>query len=229
MKIKGLQKLTLLDFPEKLACTVFLGGCNFRCPFCHNASLVRPEGEGEDISEEEFFSFLESRRGRLEGVCLSGGEPTLHRELPEFLKKIKALGFAVKLDTNGYRPEVLRELLSEGLVDYVAMDIKSSPESYGRCVGIEDLDLKPIYESAAQLMEGKVDFEFRTTVVKELHTKEDIVSIGRWLAGEESFFLQSFKDSGDILCEGMSAYSDEEMKEFEKELKAYIPNAKWRG
>lgn len=229
MKIKGLQKLTLLDFPEKLACTVFLGGCNFRCPFCHNASLVRPEGEGEDISEEEFFSFLESRRGRLEGVCVSGGEPTLHRELPEFLKKIKALGFAVKLDTNGYRPEVLRELLSEGLVDYVAMDIKSSPEGYGRCVGIEDLDLKPIYESTAQLMEGKVDFEFRTTVVKELHTKEDIVSIGRWLRGEESFFLQSFKDSGDILCEGMSAYSDEEMKEFEKELKAYIPNAKWRG
>lgn len=229
MKIKGLQKLTLLDFPEKLACTVFLGGCNFRCPFCHNASLVRPESEGEDISGEEFFSFLESRRGRLEGVCVSGGEPTLHRELPEFLKKIKALGFAVKLDTNGYRPEVLRELLSEGLVDYVAMDIKSSPEGYGRCVGIEDLDLKPIYESVAQLMEGKVDFEFRTTVVKELHTKEDIVSIGRWLAGEESFFLQSFKDSGDILCEGMSAYSDGEMRELEKALREYIPRAVWRG
>ena len=229
MKIKGLQKLTLLDFPEKLVCTVFLGGCNFRCPFCHNASLVRPESEGEDISGEEFFSFLESRRGRLEGVCVSGGEPTLHRELPEFLKKIKALGFAVKLDTNGYRPEVLRELLSEGLVDYVAMDIKSSPEGYGRCVGIEDLDLKPIYESAAQLMEGKVDFEFRTTVVKELHTKEDIVSIGRWLAGEESFFLQSFKDSGDILCEGMSAYSDGEMRELEEALREYIPRAVWRG
>ncbi|MBQ8528438.1 MAG: anaerobic ribonucleoside-triphosphate reductase activating protein [Clostridia bacterium] len=229
MKIKGLQKLTLLDFPEKLACTVFLGGCNFRCPFCHNASLVRPESEGDDISEGEFFSFLESRRGRLRGVCVSGGEPTLHRELPEFLKKIKALGFAVKLDTNGYRPEVLRELLSEGLVDYVAMDIKSSPEGYGRCVGIEAIDLKPIYESAAQLMEGKVDFEFRTTVVKELHTKEDIVSIGRWLAGEESFFLQSFKDSGDILCEGMSAYSDGEMRELESALREYIPRAVWRG
>lgn len=229
MKIKGLQKLTLLDYPEKLACTVFLGGCNFRCPFCHNASLVIPGREGEDISEEELFSFLSSRVGRLGGVCISGGEPTLHPDLRDLICKIREMGFAVKLDTNGYRPEVLRELLSEGLVDYVAMDIKSSPEGYGRCVGIEDLDLKPIYESAAQLMEGKVDYEFRTTVVKELHTKEDIVSIGRWLAGEESFFLQSFKDSGDILCEGMSAYSDGEMRELEEALREYIPRAVWRG
>lgn len=229
MKIKGLQKLTLLDYPEKIACTVFLGGCNFRCPFCHNASLVLPERESEGISEAEFFAFLESRVGRLGGVCISGGEPTLHPSLPEFIGKIKALGFSVKLDTNGYRPDALRALISEGLVDYVAMDIKSSLEGYGRCVGIPELNTEPIRESAALLMEGGVDFEFRTTVVRELHAEEDIRAIGEWLAGGERFYLQSFKDSGDIITAGLSPYSDEEMERLAKILQEKIPLAAWRG
>jgi len=229
MKIKGLQKLTLLDYPEKIACTVFLGGCNFRCPFCHNASLVLPERESEGISEAEFFAFLESRVGRLGGVCVSGGEPTLHPSLPEFIGKIKALGFSVKLDTNGYRPDALRALISEGLVDYVAMDIKSSLESYGSCVGIPELNTEPIRESAALLMEGGVDFEFRTTVVRELHAEEDIRAIGEWLAGGERFYLQSFRDSGDIITAGLSPYSDEEMERLAKILQEKIPLAAWRG
>lgn len=229
MKIKGLQKLTLLDYPEKIACTVFLGGCNFRCPFCHNASLVLPERESEGISEAEFFAFLESRVGRLGGVCVSGGEPTLHPSLPEFIGKIKALGFSVKLDTNGYRPDALRALISEGLVDYVAMDIKSSLEGYGSCVGIPELNTEPIRESAALLMEGGVDFEFRTTVVRELHAEEDIRAIGEWLAGGERFYLQSFRDSGDIITAGLSPYSDEEMERLAKILQEKIPLAAWRG
>lgn len=230
MKIKGLQKLTLLDFPDRIACTVFLGGCNFRCPFCHNASLVLPERVGEDISEEEFFAHLESRRGRLSGVCISGGEPTLHKELPDFIRRIRALGYAVKLDTNGYRPSVLGELISEGLLDYVAMDIKSSPEGYGRAVGMENFDISPIKESIAILEDSGIDYELRTTVVRQLHTEADIRAIGEWLAGDRRFFLQSYKDSGDILSgESLSAYSDSEMESFAELLRKYIRGAKWRG
>ena len=228
MKIKGLQKLTLLDFPEKIACTVFLGGCNFRCPFCHNASLVLEGRGGEDISEEEFFSHLDARRGKLYGVCVSGGEPTLYPDLPEFLRKIKAAGYAVKLDTNGYKPKVLSALIEEGLLDYVAMDIKNSPERYGETVGIRDFDVDPIKESAKILMSGKVDFEFRTTIVRELHSVEDIRAIGEWLRGEEKFYLQGFKDSGDLICSGLSAYSDGEMEKLCEELRRFVPKAKVR-
>ena len=228
MKIKGLQKLTLLDFPEKIACTVFLGGCNFRCPFCHNASLVLEGRGGEDISEEEFFSHLDARRGKLYGVCVSGGEPTLYPDLPEFLRKIKAAGHAVKLDTNGYKPKVLSALIEEGLLDYVAMDIKNSPERYGETVGIRDFDVDPIKESAKILMSGKVDFEFRTTIVREIHSVEDIRAIGEWLRGEEKFYLQGFKDSGDLICSGLSAYSDEEMEKLCEELRRFVPKAKVR-
>ena len=203
--IKGLQKLTLLDFPGVISATVFLGGCNLRCPFCHNASLVLPEKFGETMSDEEFFAFLDSRKGKICGVCISGGEPTLYPHIEEFILKIKERGFLVKLDTNGTRPEVLKRLVNKGLLDYVAMDIKNSPFRYGETVGIEDFDILGVAESTAFLMEGKVDFEFRTTVVKELHTIEDIENIGKWLEGEEKFFLQTFKDSGDLISCGYSA------------------------
>ena len=229
MLIKGLQKLTLLDFPEKIACTVFLGGCNFRCPYCHNASLVIPEKFGEDISEEDFFGFLEMRRGRLEGVCVSGGEPTLHKELPSFIEKIKSYIPEVKLDTNGTNPEMLEELIMRGLVDYVAMDIKNSREKYPMTVGKADFDISAVERSAEILMRGKIPFEFRTTVVRELHTSEDIESVGRWLSGNEKFYLQTFKDSGDLISSGMSAYSDGEMNELTRILKKHIPSAEWRG
>lgn len=227
MVIRGLQKLTLLDFPGKLAATVFLGGCNFRCPFCHNASLVLT-GEGERISEEEFFAFLEKRRGMLEGVCVSGGEPTLQKEIFSFIERIKAQGYLVKLDTNGYEPEILERLLSRRLVDYVAMDIKNSQHAYAKTAGIPDLDIEKIKRSAALLMNGDIPFEFRTTVVKELHGEENIREIGEWLRGEKKFYLQAFRDSGDIIAAGMSAHTEETMTALLGVLREYIPNAEMR-
>lgn len=228
MKICGLQKLTLLDFPGRIACTVFLGGCNFRCPFCHNASLVLPERVEELMSEEDFFAFLASRRGKLDGVCISGGEPTVWADLTDFIRKIRDMGFAVKLDTNGTSPALLSSLVSEGLVDYVAMDIKSSPEGYPKAVGRENFDVSPILESAAYLMSCGVDFEFRTTLVKELHTADHIEKIGKWLAGDEKFYLQGFVDSGDLIGEGCSAFSPEEAKELEGILRRHVPGAQIR-
>ena len=227
--LKGLQKLTLLDFPGKMAATVFTGGCNFRCPFCHNGSLVIPERFGETLPEEEFFAFLNKRRGILEGVCVSGGEPTLYPDLPEFIKKIRSLGFLVKLDTNGSRPDLLEKLIDEGLADYVAMDIKSSREGYSRAVGIEDFDTSDIEKSVEILKKCKVDFEFRITVVKELHSAEDFEQIGQWLRGDSKIFLQTFIDSGDLIGSGYSAHSEEDMKRFVEILKKYMPNAALRG
>ena len=231
MILKGLQKLTLLDFPGKIACTVFAGGCNFRCPFCHNASLVLGErlNESPTLSEEEFFTFLKKRRGMLEGVCVSGGEPTLYPDIIPFLKKIKELGYAVKLDTNGYRPSVIREAIDSGAVDYFAMDIKNSKESYGKTVGLSDFDISKIEESVSILMSGGVDFEFRTTLVRELHTEDDILSIARWLAGDEKYFLQTFADSGDLICSDFSGYDKNETEHLLNLLKPYVPNAQIRG
>ena len=230
MIIKGLQKLTLLDFPDKMACTLFTYGCNFRCPFCQNGSLVLPERRTDDlIAEDEFFAFLEKRRGLLEGVCISGGEPTLMPDLPHFIEKIKSMGYPVKLDTNGYRPDVLEELIKGGLLDYVAMDIKNSKERYGETTGIPDLDVKLIERSAEILMSGSLPFEFRTTVLKSLHSIEDMHSIGAWLRGEERFFLQSFLDSGDLICGGLIGYDKNEMLDLLNVLKQYVPNAALRG
>lgn len=228
MNIKGLQKLTLLDFPGKVACTVFLGGCNMRCPFCHNAPLVLGYG-GEDISEEEFFSFLEKRRGRLEGVCISGGEPTLSPALPEFIRRIRSLGYAVKLDTNGLSPDMLEGLLREGLVDYVAMDIKSSREGYAKASGVPDIDLTKIEKSATLLMKSDTPYEFRTTVVRELHDEGDMVRIGEWLSGAKNYFLQSFLDSGELISDGLHGYDKKGMEHLLNLLKVKIPSAKIRG
>ncbi len=229
MLLKGLQKLTLLDFPGRLAATVFVGGCNFRCPFCHNASLVLPEKFGPTLPEEEFFSFLESRKGKITGVCVSGGEPTLHAELPAFLKRIKDMALAVKLDTNGYRPDVLLSLIDRGLVDYVAMDIKNSPDRYGETVGIENFDVSPIKKSVEILLSGRVEYEFRTTVMRELHTERDIIEMGKLCEGAKKYFLQSFKDSGDLIGEGFTAYSEAEMNALQKSLAEFVPFAQTRG
>ncbi|MBO7304346.1 MAG: anaerobic ribonucleoside-triphosphate reductase activating protein [Clostridia bacterium] len=231
MLLLGLQKLTLLDFPEKMAATVFTGGCNFRCPFCHNASLVLGERvqSGEPISEEEFFAFLKKRQGILEGVCVSGGEPTLSPDLIPFLNNIKNMGYLVKLDTNGYRPDVLRRAIEAGVVDYVAMDIKSSREGYARAVGLDKIDVSKIEESAELLMRGNVNFEFRTTLVRELHGDEEIIAIGKWLSGAERYFLQTFRDSGDLISENFSGYDKNETVHLLKLLTPYIPNAQIRG
>ena len=230
MLIKGLQKLTLLDFPERMTCTLFTFGCNFRCPFCHNASLVLADrADDAVITEEEFFSFLQKRRGMLEGVCISGGEPTLQPDLPDFIRRVRDLGFAVKLDTNGYRPAVLRALIDEGLLDYVAMDIKNSLSRYPETVGIARFDTAPIEESMDLLMENRVPFEFRTTLVKGLHTSGSIAEMGMRLAGEERFFLQTFEDSGDLIGEGLSAFDRAETEALLGVLCKYVPNAQIRG
>ena len=228
MDIHGLQKLTLLDYPGKVACTVFLGGCDFRCPYCHNWELV--DGSyPPSMGEEEFFSFLKKRQALLDGVCVTGGEPLLRSELPEFLRKIRALGYLVKLDTNGSHPQRLRQLLKEGLVDYVAMDIKNSPDRYGETVGRPDLDIAPIQESVRLLMEGTVDYEFRTTVVNELHSEEDFHAIAGWLRGAKRCFLQPFADRDTVPMAGLSAPSSEALSRYSEILRSTVPDTTIRG
>lgn len=229
-KISGFQKLTLLDFPGHVACTVFTSGCNFRCPFCHNASLVTHMGENPEYRVEDILNTLKKRTGILEGVCITGGEPTLMPGLEEFMRQVKDLGFLVKLDTNGTNPETIKRLIASGAVDYIAMDIKNSKENYSITAGTaEDFDMSSIEESVRILMSGQVDFEFRTTVADPLHQTEDFVKIGEWLRGDEKYFLQKFVNSGDIIGRGIEAYSDEKMREFLSVVKVFLPNAQLRG
>ena len=229
MKLAGLQKLTLLDFPGHVACTVFTAGCNLRCPFCHNSELVLPERKPALMDAESFFSFLKKRQGILEGVCVTGGEPLLQKDIVPFLRRIKGLGFAVKLDTNGCFPNLLRSLVEEGLVDFVAMDIKNSPARYGQTAGIPHMDLTPIQESVAFLLSGAVDYEFRTTVAAQFHDEDSFRDIARWIAGAKRYALQEFKDSGDILTGGLTPCSPEQMQVFLSILKPHIPGAFLRG
>lgn len=227
MRISGLQKLTLLDYPEKVACTVFTFGCNFRCPFCHNAGLVVGE-QPEEIKEDDFFAYLDKRKGVLDGVAITGGEPTLQKDLIPFIKRIKGKGLAVKLDTNGARPEVIKDILDQGIVDYFAMDVKNGPKKYAATAGV-DIDLNKIKESIALLIERAPDYEFRTTVVKGFHEKGDFEEIGKMIAGAKKYFLQKFTDSGAILGTGVGPCSEEEMESFLKEAQKYVPEAKIRG
>ena len=228
MIIKGLQKTTLLDFPGKVACTVFTAGCNFRCPFCHNASLVISPDLSDTISEDELLAFLKKRRGILDGVCITGGEPLLQRDIEELIKKIRDLSLAVKLDTNGAYPERLRSIIDQRLVDYVAMDIKNSKEKYALTAGA-DIDIEKISESVDILMSSGIEYEFRTTVVKELHSPEDIRGIGEWIAGADKYFLQSFTDSGELIADGYSAHTPQDMASLLEIAKQYVPSAALRG
>ena len=211
MKISGLQKLTLLDYPGKVACTVFTPGCNLRCPFCHNASLVF-SCAGE-IDEETIFSFLKKRTGVLDGMCVTGGEPLLQKDIADFLSKVKALGYLVKLDTNGTFPDRLQPLLEEKLVDYVAMDIKASPDNYDNATGVVT-DLEKVRRSVALLKESGVPHEFRTTTVKGIHTAQDFEAIAQWLAGEEQFFIQQYKVADDMIGDAFESFSKEELEAF---------------
>ena len=231
MIIKGLQKITLLDFPGKVACTVFTAGCNFRCPFCHNASLVTHTETAKNIPEEEIFAYLSRRKGILDGVGITGGEPLLQKDIAEFCRKIHEMGLLVKLDTNGSFPDRLRSLLEEGLVDYIAMDIKNCKEAYAETCGLKEMstELEKIEESIHLIMSSGIPYEFRTTVVRELHSKERIERLAKEIAGAERFFLQTFTDSGDLIGEGLSAYSAEEMEELLAIVKPYLPTAELRG
>ena len=234
MKIVGIQKLTLLDYPGKVACTVFLNGCNFRCPYCHNAELL--DGNAEEVlTVERLLAFLKKRQGILDGVCITGGEPTLHPELPELLRSIRELGFSVKLDTNGSRPAILKALVEAGLVDYVAMDIKNGPSRYAETCGLPKVDLAAIEESAAFLMSGAVDSEFRTTVVDPLHDEDSILEMGRWLhkiAGDKpvkKIFLQPFVDRDTVVFSGLSAPNPAQMAAFVELLKPFALEINVRG
>ena len=229
MVIQGLQKLTLLDYPGETACTVFTAGCNFRCPFCHNASLVIDTHRNEEITTEDFFAFLKKRQGVLDGVCVTGGEPLIQQDLEEFLDRIKKLGYLVKLDTNGSFPDRLRRLVEAGLVDYVAMDIKNSPENYGRTIGVKEYDISSINQSVRYLLGGNVPYEFRTTVVREFHQRSDFESIGRWLAGAEHYYLQQFVDSGDLIQKGLRGYNDKIMAQALEIVKKHVETAQLRG
>lgn len=234
MKIVGIQKLTLLDYPGRVACTVFLDGCSFRCPYCHNAELL--EGDAQPVlSTDDLLAFLKKRQGILEGVCITGGEPTLHPELPGLLRSIRELGYGVKLDTNGYRPEVLGALLEEKLVDYVAMDLKNGPAAYARTVGLRDVRLDRIAGSIRLLLESGVDFELRTTVVKPLHCVESITDMAGWLSQTTNgkpvprLFVQPFVDRDTVPVGGLSAPDGSELEQFRTILSACAESVELRG
>lgn len=255
MKISGLQKLTLLDYPGHIAAIVFLPGCNFRCPFCQNSSLVLTPNEEPEISQEEFFRFLKKRAGILEGICVTGGEPTLHTDLPELFRHIREAGYLAKLDTNGTNPDMLEAMLAEGLLDYVAMDIKAGRDNYRRVCGLsccpsaaisKDLDLTKTFEASAFLSDpllakinrsvdllksSSIDYEFRTTVVKGLHSEQDFLDIADWISGSKAYYLQSFRDCPEVLQQNhsFSDFTEAEMRYFLEIVQKKIPAATLRG
>lgn len=229
MQIHGLNKTTLLDYPGHVAATVFTGGCNFRCPFCHNAGLVLAPEKQPVLAETEVMDFLRKRRGILSGVCITGGEPTLQPDLKKFLSKVKELGYLIKLDTNGYRPGVLQELLKEELVDYVAMDIKTSLSHYEKLTGIKGIDSGVIKESIQLLLQGKTDYEFRTTVVRELHTERDFEEMADFLAGSKIHYLQAYRENENVIAGGYHPCTREEMEEYAQILRSTISKVEIRG
>ncbi len=228
MKIHGLQKMTLLDFPGRIACTVFLGGCDFRCPYCHNFELA--DGTAKPVMDDsELLAFLKKRQGLLDGAAITGGEPCLHKELPELMRKIRELGFAVKLDTNGYHPAMLKYILDEGLADYVAMDIKNSPEKYAVTCGVTSIRFDVIRESIDILLNSGREFEFRTTVVKEFHEAADFHAMGNLIKGAEHYYLQSFTDRDTVPFGNLHAPSKEDLQNYLAIAREYVPGAQLRG
>lgn len=237
MQICGLNKTTLLDYPEHVAATIFLGGCNFRCPFCHNGDLVLHPNMLPSISEEEINSFLKNRRHILTGVCITGGEPTIHKELPDFIRHIKKLDFLVKLDTNGSNPSVIQSLLAEKLLDYIAMDIKGDKEHYGIIAGFPQashktplgFDLSPIQASIDLIVESNIAYEFRTTVIKEFHNVDSFKKIGEWLHGSDKYFLQNYQESPHMIQNGFHGYEKEQLSAFSQILSPHFHQVGIRG
>lgn len=225
MKIGGLQKLTLIDYPGKLAATVFLSGCNLRCPWCYSSELVLPEkiDKHPKISEDEFFEFLKYKKGLLDAVVICGGEPTINNDLPDFIKKIKEVGFLVKLDTNGSNPEMLEELINKKLIDYVAMDIKTSKEKYPEIFGNE-IKIEDIEESIEMLKRGDIDYEFRSTILPQIHSKEDVINIAKWIKGSRVYYLQQFRPEKtlDPEFEKIKPYPLEYLLEIQKAISPFF-------
>lgn len=229
MNIHGFNKSTLLDYPKHLAATIFVGSCNMRCPFCHNASLVLRPNSQPLISEEEILSYLAKRLTILEGVCITGGEPTIYPELPIFINKIKRMGFKVKLDTNGTNPAMIKELIDNKQIDYIAMDIKNSVDRYKFTAGNKDISLDNINESVSLLLSDIIDYEFRTTIVNELHTENNIKSIGNWIRGAKAYYLQAYRDSDDVISPGLTAPSKEVLTKYKELLSSYVEHVDIRG
>lgn len=231
LKIGGLMRMSLLDYPGEVACTVFMSGCNLKCPFCHNRDLVFIPENYEFIEPEEILSFLEKRKSLLDAVCISGGEALLQKNLISLVRRIRELGYLIKLDTNGCYLERLQEIVESGLIDYVAMDVKNTPEKYAATVGMnkESFDIEPIRRSMEYLKSGVIPFEFRTTVVREFHSPEDLEEIAGWIGNCEHYYLQKFEDSGNMIQSGFTAYEDEEMKEMLQRVRRYVPTAELRG
>ena len=229
MHFFGMNKTTLLDYPGHVAATLFTGGCNMRCPFCQNSGLVLAPWEQPEISEQEVLAFLRRRQGILEGVCITGGEPTLCSDLEDFIRRVRELGYLVKLDTNGYRPQILRHLLEENLLDYVAMDIKASRERYGIACGLPEVELQYIEESVELLKMSSILYEFRTTVVKGIHRPEEFTAIGQWLQGCRAYYLQNFRDSEQVMQPGFAEFEHTELEEMRELAAQYIPQAALRG
>lgn len=229
MRIHGLNKTTLLDYPERVAATIFLGGCNFRCPFCQNGGLVLQPESQPVLDRAEVMGFLKKRKGILTGVCITGGEPTLAEGLEDFIREVKEIGYLVKLDTNGYRPEALHRLLQGGFVDYIAMDIKNSMERYGETAGLETVDTGRIREAIGMIMESGTEYEFRTTVVKELHGEKELEAIGKEIARAEKYFLQAYQDSGAVIQDGFHACDAREMEQLAECVRPYVKEVRLRG
>ncbi len=229
MNIHGIQKMTLIDYPGQIACTLFTGGCNFRCLFCHNAGLVINPNDSEIISEDEILRFLKKRINLLDGVCISGGEPLLQSDINRFAGDIKKLGYAVKIDTNGAFPERLKELVESGNIDYVAMDIKNSQSKYAMTVGTDDYFLPAVKKSVEYLKSGVINFEFRTTAVRQFHTPVDFDEIGKWIQSPHTkWYLQNFSDSGNIIGKGFSGFKRFELENFLEVMKKYVPHSDLR-
>lgn len=233
MLILGLTKTTLLDYPGHVAAALFTGGCNFRCPYCHNRDIILNNTALPPLETEEIFTFLNKRRNVLTGVCITGGEPTLQPDLPELIRRIKEMGYLVKLDTNGTNPQMLQHLIHAGLIDYCAMDIKNAPEKYQRTVSYEhnntQFDIHAVCESVNILMQRQIPYEFRTTLVKELHDEADMLAIAQWIAGASAYFLQPYTDSAGVLCSGFHAHSDRTLRAFAALCQTFIPNTTLRG
>ena len=229
MRICGLNKTTLLDYPGRVAATIFTGGCNYRCPFCQNGGLVTDVQDQPVIPEEEVLQFLSKRKGILEGVCITGGEPTLQKDLPLYMERIRSMGYDIKLDTNGTNPALVKELVEAGLVAKVAMDIKTSPDRYSVLAGVPDARMDAVRETAEYLLHGKVEYEFRTTVVKELHSEQDFHEIAGWLSGARAYYLQEYQDSDMVLVKGFHGCTLEEMEHYRDILLTTMETVEIRG
>lgn len=229
MKILGMEKLSLVDYDGYISATLFLGGCNFRCPFCHNGPLVLDASNQPEIPLSEVLSYLEKRKNMLKGVCITGGEPTLYPDLEDLIKQIKQIGYSVKLDTNGTSPQTIKTLAEKKLIDYVAMDVKNCKEAYAKTVGLKSFDIAPIEESVSLLKSNVVNYEFRTTIVKEFHNDDCIEKIGLWLDGAEKYFLQAYKDGENCIETGLTKISEEVAKNYKNALLKRVKRVELRG